>query len=120
MTVLIVEDEKLFSWSLTRSLSKWGFYVQSVFTGSDAVAQVENSGFDAVLLDYQLPDLDGLSVARQVRKMRPNAVIILVTAFQLSELTLDDGLIDEYFNKPLDLHELHQALNRIPKVRHGA
>jgi len=110
MSVLIVEDEKLLNWSLVESLSKWGFDVHPVFTGNDAVAKLDNLGFDIILLDYQLPDLDGLEVARRVRKIQPNAVIFLVTAFQLSELPVDEGLIDVYFNKPLDLRQLHHAL----------
>jgi len=107
LNVLVVEDEKLLNWSLSSSLSKWGFDVQPVFTGSEALAQIENSGFDVVLLDYRLPDLDGLVVARTVREKQPDAVIFLLTAFQLNELPVDAGLIDSYFNKPLDLQQLH-------------
>ncbi len=117
MTVLVVEDEKLQSWSLAKSLSKWGFQVSPVYTGNDALSQVEKSGFDIVLLDYQLPDLDGLEVARRVRKIQPGAVIFLVTAFQLSELPAHTGLIDAYFNKPLDLQQLHQAIKKTSKCR---
>jgi DNA-binding response OmpR family regulator len=115
MNVLVVEDEKLLNWSLAKSLDKWGFDVHPVFTGSDAVRQLENRGYDVVLLDYQLPDLDGIAIARRIRQMQPHAVIFLVTAFQLSELPIDAGLIDAYFNKPLDLQQLHQALDKIPK-----
>ena len=115
--VLVVEDEKLLNWSLASSLSKWGFEVQPVFTGNDALAQIEKSGFDIVLLDYRLPDLDGLAVARLVRKRQPDAVIFLLTAFQLNELPVDAGLIDSYFNKPLDLQQLRQALKNIPRPR---
>jgi len=64
-----------------------------------------------------LPDLDGLAVARLVRKRQPDAVIFLLTAFQLNELPVDAGLIDSYFNKPLDLQQLHQALKKIPRPR---
>jgi len=117
LNVLVVEDEKLLNWSLSSSLSKWGFDVQPVFTGSEALAQIENSGFDVVLLDYRLPDLDGLVVARTVRQKQPDAVIFLLTAFQLNELPVDAGLIDSYFNKPLDLQQLHQALEEIPRLR---
>jgi len=113
-SALVVEDEKLLSWSLVSSLSKWGFEVQPVFSGEEAVAQIEKSGFDVILLDYQLPDLDGLAVARCARQKQPAATIFLLTAFQLNELPIDRGLIDDYFNKPLDLQQLHQALARIP------
>ena len=115
INVLVVEDEKLLNWSLAKSLAKWGFEVRPVFTGHEAVAQIENSWFDVVLLDYQLPDLDGIEIARRVRNIQPKAVIFLVTAFQLNELTVDSGLIDAYFNKPLDLQQLHRALNMVPK-----
>ena len=115
--VLLVEDEKLLSWSLVSSLSKWGFGVQSVFTGSDALTQIERSGYDIVLLDYRLPDLDGLAVARLVRRKQPDAVIFLLTSFQLNELPVDAGLIDDYFNKPLDFRQLHKALTGIRRSR---
>jgi DNA-binding response OmpR family regulator len=117
LNVLVVEDEKLLNWSLASSLSKWGFGVQPVFTGHEALAEIEKSGFDVVLLDYRLPDLDGLEIARLVRKKQPDAAIFLLTVFQLNELPVDAGLIDSYFNKPLDLQQLHQALKEIPRLR---
>ncbi len=109
-SILVVEDERLLNWSLAESLSKWGFDVHAVFTGHEALARLEKSGFGVVLLDYQLPDVDGLQVARCIRKVQPDAIIFLVTAFQLSELAVDAGLIDVYFNKPLDFQQLRQAL----------
>lgn len=117
MNVLVVEDEKLLNWSLASSLSKWGFEVQPVFSGNEALAQIEKSGFDIVLLDYRLPDLDGLVIARIIRQKQPDAVIFLLTAFQLNEIPIDAGLIDSYFNKPLDLQQLHQALEEVPRLR---
>ena len=53
-------------------------------------------------------------MARRVCKMQPNAVIFLVTAFRLNELPANASLIDAYFNKPLDLHEIHQAPEKVP------
>ncbi len=117
MSVLVVEDDKLLNWSLVSSLSKWGFSVDPAFNGNDALAHLEKSGYDAVLLDYQLPDLDGLTVARLVRKTQPGTAIFLVTAFQLNELPVDPGLIDDYFNKPLDLQQIHLALKNLFKAR---
>lgn len=113
--VLVVEDEKLLSWSLVKSLSKWGFDVHPVFTAHEAMEEIRKSGYDIVLLDYKLPDLNGLEVARRIRRTHPTSVILLVTAFQLSELPVDRGLIDGYFNKPLDLQMLHRTLKKICK-----
>lgn len=119
-SVLIVEDEKLINWSLVKSLSKWGFEVCPVYNGADAVARLEGGRFDIVLLDYHLPDIDGLQVARHIRAKSPGSVIILLTAFQLSELGVDSGLIDAYFNKPLDLERLREALDGFPRRSRAA
>ncbi len=113
-SILVVEDDKLLSWSLTQSLTKCGFDVHPVSTGADAMAMLEKSGFDVVLLDYQLPDVDGLRVAHRIRQDQPHAVIFLITAFQLNELEVESGLIDAYFNKPIDLQQLHHALASLP------
>jgi DNA-binding response OmpR family regulator len=112
--VLVVEDEKLLNWSLASSLAKWDFEVRPVFSAREALVQIEQIPFNVVLLDYQLPDLDGIAVARLIRQKQPGAAIFLVTAFQLNELALDPGLIDVYFNKPLDLEQLHTALSAVP------
>ncbi len=119
-SILIVEDEKLLNWSLAKSLAKWGYDVHPVFTAGEALAMLDKSGFDIVLLDYQLPDLDGLQVARRVREAQPDAAIFLVTAFQLNELEVEPGLIHAYFNKPLDFHQLYDALAGIPGWPAGA
>jgi CheY-like chemotaxis protein len=115
-SILVVEDDKLLSWSLTQSLTKNGFDVHPVSNGADAIAMLEKSGFDIVLLDYQLPDVDGLRVAHRIRQDQPRAVIFLITAFQLSELEVESGLIDAYFNKPIDLQQLHHALASLPRL----
>jgi len=117
MTVMLVEDERLLSWSLARSLQKWGFDVHTVANGIDAVREFEKGSYDMILLDYQLPDLDGLAVARSVRRLRPEVVIFLMTAFQLNELAVDSGLIDGYFNKPFDLETLERAVAGVAKKK---
>jgi len=117
MNVLVVEDERLLNWSLASSLDKWGFNVRRVFTGSEAMNSIAETAFDVFLLDYRLPDGNGLEVAKMIREKQPEAVILLLTAFQFNELSVDAGLIDGYFNKPLDLDQLHEALLRVPLLR---
>jgi DNA-binding response OmpR family regulator len=119
MTVLVVEDEKLLNWSLARTLAKWGYDVRRVFTGGDAVAEIPNVNIDTFILDYQLPDVDGIEVARKIRAARPEALILLVTAFQLNELPLDSGIIDAYFNKPVDFQQINQTLVKMHRTAGG-
>ncbi len=119
MIVLLVEDEKLMNWSLSKSLSRWGFEVFPVFTGQDALRELQKSRYNIVLLDYQLPDMNGLEVAQHVRRAQPDAFILLVTAFQLGELQMEDGLIDGYLNKPVDMQQLYRTVKHFAK-RPGA
>ena len=115
--VLVVEDEKLMSWTLVSSLVKWGYNARPAFNGHEAIEELRRSGFDIILLDYQLPDLNGLQLAHRVRKLQPTAAIVMITAFQPHELALDQGLVDGYFNKPLNLQALHRALQEIAVKR---
>lgn len=114
MRILVVEDDKLLNWSLVQSLSKSGFEVRPTSCGLDAVEEFRKTNFDIILLDYQLPDVNGLEVARQVRIVQPRVTVFLLTAFQRSELAVDEGLIDGYFNKPIDLNQLCRTLKKIP------
>lgn len=111
--VLVVEDEKLMSWTLVSSLVKWGYDARPAFNGHEAIEELGRSGFDIILLDYQLPDLNGLQLAQSVRKLQPTAAIVMITAFQPNELGLDRALVDGYFNKPLNLQDLHRTLKEI-------
>jgi DNA-binding response OmpR family regulator len=96
-------------------VKKWGFDVQPAFTGNEALDSTAKTGFDIVLPDCRLPGPDGLEAAKLIRKKQPDAAIFLLTAFQFSELSMDAGLIDSCFNKPLDLEELQNALRTIPR-----
>jgi DNA-binding response OmpR family regulator len=111
--VLVVEDDRLTNWSLVSSLSNWGFEVQSVFNGKDAIREIQKTRFDIALLDYQLPDLDGLSIARVIRETQSHAAILLITGYQLNELPENSNLFDIYFSKPLNMKQLHSALQDI-------
>ena len=68
-TVLVVDDEALIRWSLTERLKSEGYNVLEAETGRAALEQV-GEGVDLVLLDYRLPDTDGVSVLRKIKEIR--------------------------------------------------
>jgi two-component system OmpR family response regulator len=67
MRVLVVEDELRMAALLKRGLQEDGYAVDVASTGTDAVWQATEFGYDAVLLDLMLPGLDGVEVCRQLR-----------------------------------------------------
>jgi len=78
-SILVVDDEKLVGWSLCQRLARDGYRVEVAETGELARAKFR-SGFDLVLLDYQLPDADGLELLRELRVSHPDTIVILLTA----------------------------------------
>lgn len=103
--VLVVEDQANQAQSLRASLGDRGFEVTTVTTAAQALVACARIGFDAVVLDVVLPDMDGVVVCRQLRAMPQlgDAPIVLVSARDAEE-TILDGLAagaSDFLTKPL-------------------
>jgi len=106
-TVLVVDDEQLIRWSLTERLKDEGYRVVEAETAASALER-HAEGVDLVLLDYKLPDGDGLDVLKQMRAVDPEALVILLTAHSSVELAVEamkHGAY-HYANKPFNLDEI--------------
>ena len=86
LRVLVVEDTDHVRRMLIDMLELDGFEVESVGSGADAVASVAEKRPDVVVLDYKMPGMDGLDVARALKASHRDLRIIIYTAF------VDDGL----------------------------
>jgi len=107
-TILIVEDEKLIRWSLRNRLQKEGYGVIDVDRGEDALAALEEKEIDLVLLDYRLPDMDGLQILRNISSRLEELPVIMMTAYSSVESAIEAmklGAFD-YLNKPFEVEEL--------------
>ena len=106
-TILVVDDEQLIRWSLVERLSQEGYKTLEAETGAAALAQLHDS-VDLVLLDYRLPDTDGLSVLNEVRRRDPDVLVILLTAFSnvATAVEIMKAGAYHYATKPFDLDEI--------------
>ncbi len=117
-SVLVVEDDPGIATQLVRGLSRGGYRVDHVMTGSEALAWGDP---DVVLLDLELPDVDGVNVCRQLRE-RSSAAIIVVTAYgeEPDRVNALDAGADDYLVKPFGLAELQARIRAVlRRVRPG-
>ena len=106
--MLIVEDDHRIGGLLESALAANGHQVHWQRTGHSGLACADQTSLDLVLLDLGLPDSDGLAICRQLRRVRPDAVIVVLTA-RRDEMDVVAGLesgADDYLFKPFRMTEL--------------
>jgi DNA-binding response OmpR family regulator len=120
MRVLVVEDEKKTASFIRKALQAEGFLVDVLHDGTEALAAVTHTPFDAVILDVMLPGRDGLSVVKQMRERKIRTPVLLLSARgEVSEKV--EGLnagADDYLPKPFALEELIARIRAV--TRRGA
>ena len=112
-TILIVDDEELIRWSLRERLKRDGYHILEAGTGREAIDRFRE-GVDLVLLDYRLPDIDGLSVLRELKKADPEVLVILLTSFVSVETAVEAMKLGAYHfaNKPFNIDEVSAIVER--------
>ena len=108
MRILLVEDEKTLSDMIAKGLRNTGYAVDTVYDGEDALFQYEVNEYDLIILDLNLPKVDGLDVLRKIREMDSEIKILILSArTKIGDriLGLDEGAND-YLIKPFDFGEL--------------
>jgi two-component system response regulator AtoC len=112
-TILIVDDEELIRWSLRERLRSEGYETVEAGTGAAALEGFKE-GVDLVLLDYRLPDTDGLTVLRELKKQDPDVLVILLTSFVSVETAVEAMKLGAFHfaNKPFNLDEVAATVAR--------
>jgi len=117
MRVLIVEDERTIAAYVQRGLVEQGYAVDVAYTGTEALDWAAAAPFDAIVLDILLPELDGISVCRELRACGLRTPILMLTARDAIDdrvAGLDAGA-DDYLVKPFALKELLARLRALTR-----
>ncbi len=117
MKLLLVEDEENLRKPVKYFLERNNFVVDEAEDGVVALEMVGMNEYDCILLDLNLPELDGIEVAKRIREKRNNAPIIMITARSqvYDKLEGFDHGADDYVTKPFDLKELVARINAVIK-----
>jgi CheY-like chemotaxis protein len=117
LDVLLAEDNAVNQKVALRFLARLGYRADAVGNGLEALTALESRRYHLVLMDLQMPEMDGLEASRQIRQRLPahrQPKIIALTANAVQgdrEVCLAAGM-DDYVSKPVKLHEIEEAIRR--------
>jgi signal transduction histidine kinase/DNA-binding response OmpR family regulator len=125
LRILLAEDNAVNQKLALRLLERMGYRADVAGNGLEAIAALERQPYDLILMDVQMPEMDGLEATREIRRRwpgsdRPRVVAMTANAMQGDrELCLEAGM-DDYVSKPINADELVRALAESSAVREGS
>ena len=115
--ILIVDDQPGIRLLLVELFQRENFETVVASNGLEALQCVESQLLDCVLLDMKMPGMDGIEVLKKLKSDYPELPVIIMTAYDESELTneaIEIGAV-RYFAKPFDIFEVRDAVNALFK-----
>jgi len=118
--ILLAEDEQVIKLSMVYFLKNEGHQVTAVSNGLAVIKSLKNEHFDVIIMDIQMPGVDGIEATRLIRnsqseKFNPNIPIIGLTAYAMKgdkERFIEAGM-NECFSKPADCHSILNCINKV-------
>jgi two-component system cell cycle response regulator DivK len=117
MKVLVVEDNPLNMELVLEILNTNDYTSDKATDGNEAVRKAENKAYDLILMDIELPGMDGVEAAKIIKSKHKNVPVIALTSYAMKgdrERFLAAGF-DDHISKPLDLTEFHKKLEKYRK-----
>ncbi len=110
--ILVVDDEESIHLLYREELEEEGYEVISAMDGEEALALFDESCPDLVILDINMPGMDGIEVLRQMKQKRPDVPVILSSAYPEYKQDLASWASDDYIVKSFNLDELKDSVKR--------
>jgi PAS domain S-box-containing protein len=122
LRVLLAEDNPINQKVALRLLERLGYRADAVGNGIEVVAALENRHYDLVLMDVQMPEMDGFEASRRIRlsiapTRQPKIIALTANAMQSDRQLCISAGMDDYISKPVKLQEIADAIRRQFKVQ---
>jgi CheY-like chemotaxis protein len=123
LRILLAEDNAVNQKLALRLLSQMGYRADVAGNGQEVVDALERQRYDVVLMDVQMPEMDGLEATRRIHKRwpdskRPRIIAMTANAMQGDREAFLQAGMDDYVSKPIRIEELVSALSRIQPITH--
>jgi len=119
--ILIIDDDRDICLLLSKFLDKHGYETDSAYSGNGGIAKFKENNFDIVICDYRLGDKSGKEVLMEVKKIRPECIVIIITGYTQIKTAVDiikSGAYD-YIAKPLITDEVLNVLTNAIHVQNS-
>jgi DNA-binding NtrC family response regulator len=112
--VLLVDDEKDYLETMSERMQTRGMEVTTAGSAKEALAIIEKESFDAIVLDFQMPEMDGFEALKKIKAKRPESQIILLTGYATIEKGVEAIKIgaSDFLEKPADLEALAAKIKK--------
>jgi two-component system response regulator HydG len=120
-SILIVDDNVSLCRTLSLVLGRQGYAVNTAKDGLEALARVQESPFDMIFMDIKMPLMDGVETYRRIKKIRPEAVVMMMTAYAVEDLVqqaLEEGAYGIVY-KPLDIGKVVTVIEEAKETQEG-
>jgi two-component system, NtrC family, response regulator HydG len=119
--ILLVDDNASLNRSLALVLEHKGYAVTTAKDGPSAIEEVRAGAFDIIFLDIKMPQMDGVETYGWIKRIRPESVVIMMTAYAVEETVrqaLEDG-VRAILHKPVDIPRLLALIEEVTQARQG-
>ena len=113
--ILVVDDEEALRTVLSAELEGEGYQVTTAADGREAINVLTTSGFDLILLDIKMPNVDGFEVLKFVKEKHPKTKVIMLTGFADLKNAIESKKLgaEDFVSKPYDLVDLLTTVERV-------
>ena len=113
--ILLIDDDEWIRDAMTLFFESEGCQIMALETGEEALVEIHRQNYGIVICDYKLPGIDGLQLLKEVRKVKPDAKMILITAYKTEELVSEAKQmgIHDFISKPFTSETIEASLSRL-------